>query len=82
MAVQDTKNMEQWRVITPILLMILAGIMTFTATMASTYLSQINGSIQSIGTDLKSFTKETSGAIGTLDKRVSILEQRRTNRGE
>lgn len=76
MVTKNEEDMKQWRVLTPVLLMVLAGIMTFTATMASAYLSQINTSIISIGGDLKDFTKETSGAIGKIDTRVTVLEGR------
>ena len=73
---QIDDSMKQWRVITPVLLMILAGIMTFTATTVSGYLGQINSSITVIGGDLKVFMKESSKDINSLNTRVKVLEIR------
>lgn len=67
-------GMKTFRVITPILLMILTGIMTFTGTVITSYLSSITSSIESISSDLKSYIKETDVKVNQIDKRVTVLE--------
>lgn len=79
---QIEDGMKQWRVLTPVLLMILSGIMTFTGVCVNKYLDQINSSISSIGGDLKVFMKETSRDIHNMDTRLKVLESRSGVKGD
>lgn len=63
-----------FRIVTPILLMLLTGILTFTGTVVTAYLQSITKSMDSISSDLKMYMKESKIEIIGLDKRVTVLE--------
>jgi hypothetical protein len=73
---QIDDKMASWRVITPVLLVLLTGIMSFTGYCVTSYLGQINSSISSIGGDLKVFMRDTGNEIHKLDSRMDRLEIR------
>jgi hypothetical protein len=67
---------ENWRVITPILLMILAGIMGWSTYAMQSYLSQIVSTVNEVRIDLKQFMKDSTKQIYELDSRVKVLESK------
>jgi hypothetical protein len=75
MTKQDDETMKNWRILTPVLLMVLSGIMAWSGFAMQAYLGQIVSTVNEVRIDLKNYMKESSQAISDLKTRVSVLER-------
>ena len=77
MTKNDEDNlMRSWRVFTPILLMVLSGILAWSGFAMQSYLGQIVNTVNEVRQDLKNFMKESTTNINNIDKRVTVLESK------
>lgn len=69
------EEMQKWRILTPILLMILSGIMAWSGFTMQAYLGQIVNTVNEVRLDLKNYMRDSSEDIYDLKTRVTVLEK-------
>lgn len=73
---EEENNMKNWRIATPILLMLLSAILAWTGFAMQSYLGQIVSTVNEVRKDLKEYMRDSTKDINDLDGRVRVLESR------